>query len=285
MANDDLRQAQTLDIPHGTTFEFKDGKLVFGHESDIVIRTNLGGHKFQKIFSKKGSVQVMPPTGVEFDVEEIEALGGDVFLNGRVRVRSIRAKTIHFQEGSLVADKLEASSEAVLAGERLEVVHVKAPRVSIEGDAQGTCLIIESGNDVGRLRTRGGFRSFEEARDAWERFQGATNASGTAPAPTRVGSTTLPASSPTSFATVALPASSNAPAYAPVAPPVSHPPRAVATSPASEPVESAETGQIPALRDRFNQTEEFRAPFGPSSDAGNDTSSALPKSSVFRKRK
>ena len=45
---DDTRQ--TLDIPNGTTFEFQDGKLVFGHESDIVIRTNMGGYKFRKIF-------------------------------------------------------------------------------------------------------------------------------------------------------------------------------------------------------------------------------------------
>ena len=39
----------------------QDGKLVFGHESDITIRTNLGGYKFRKIFSKNGSVHVMPP--------------------------------------------------------------------------------------------------------------------------------------------------------------------------------------------------------------------------------
>ena len=68
---DDSRQ--TLDIPNGTTFEFQDGKLVFGHESDIVIRTNMGGYKFRKIFSKSGSVHVMPPQGVEFEVDQIEA--------------------------------------------------------------------------------------------------------------------------------------------------------------------------------------------------------------------
>ena len=62
---DDMRQ--TLDIPNGTTFEFKDGKLIFGHESDIVIRTNMGGYKFRKIFSKNGSVNVIPPEGVEFE--------------------------------------------------------------------------------------------------------------------------------------------------------------------------------------------------------------------------
>src|SRR5688572_33339055 len=105
---DDFRQAQTLDIPNGTTFEFKDGKLIFGHESDIVIRTNMGGYKFQKIFSKRGSVQVIPPEGVEFDVDAIEATNGDIFFNGRVRVKSARAKTIHFQDGSLIGDHLEA---------------------------------------------------------------------------------------------------------------------------------------------------------------------------------
>ena len=266
MAMDDPRQAQTLDIPHGTTFEFKDGKLVFGHESDIVIRTNLGGHKFQKIFSKRGSVQVMPPPGVEFDVDEIEAMGGDVFLNGRVRVRSVRAKTIHFQEGTLVADKLEATAECVLGGEKLDVLHVKAPRVLVEGEATGTCLVIESGNDVGRLRVKGGFRTLEEARDAWERFQRATGARPKAPA---AADTTSP------FGVGSLPA------------PTPSVPRVAATLPAPEPRDPADTAAIPVQRERdrsLNMTEEFHAPFGPSSEGG-EGGSALPKSSVFRKRK
>ena len=169
MATDDKRQ--TLDIPNGTTFEFKDGKLIFGHETDIVIRTNMGGYKFQKIFSKRGNVQVIPPEGVEFDVDEIEAHNGDVYLNGRVKARSTRGKTVHFQEGRLTADYIEAREEAVLAGNRLHVLHVKAPRVVIDADSEGLCLVVESQNEIGRVKARGGFRSLDEAREAMDQFR------------------------------------------------------------------------------------------------------------------
>jgi hypothetical protein len=162
---------QTLHIPHGTIFELRDGKLVWGHDGDIVITGNMGGHRLQRIFSKRGSVQLIPPEGTEIEVDEVEAPMGDIFLNGRVRARHVRGKTIHFQEGSLVAEHLEAAEEAVLTGQRLDVLRVKAPRVQIEGEAQGTCLVIESQNDVGRIRCRGGFRSMDEAKHAIERFQ------------------------------------------------------------------------------------------------------------------
>lgn len=166
---DDKRQ--TLDIPLGTSFEFKDGKLIFGHESDIVIRTNLGGYKFHKIFSKRGNVQVLPPEGVEFDVDEIEAPAGDVFLNGRVRARLTRARTVHFQEGQLQADVIEAKEEVVLAGAKVAVLHVKAPKVVVDPDADGMVLIVESQNELGRTRARGGFRSVAEARAASDQFR------------------------------------------------------------------------------------------------------------------
>ena len=166
---DDKRQ--TLDIPLGTTFEFKDGKLVFGHETDIVIRTNMGGYKFQKIFSKRGNVQVLPPEGVEFDVEEIEAPAGDVFLNGRVKAKTTRARTVHFQEGQLQADVIEAKDEVVLSGAKVNALHVKAPKVTIDPDADGTILVIECQNEIGRTRARGCFRSVAEARAAVDQFR------------------------------------------------------------------------------------------------------------------
>ncbi len=165
---DDTRQ--TLDIPNGTTFEFQDGKLVFGHESDIVIRTNMGGYKFRKIFSKSGSVHVMPPQGVEFEVDEIEAGNGDITLTGAVRVHRANAKTIHFTDGKLTADRIEAEREVELSGQEVDVLHVKAPKVTVDPKCEGTCLVVESKSDPGSFRARGGFRSVEEAQTAFARF-------------------------------------------------------------------------------------------------------------------
>ena len=76
---DDKRQ--TLDIPNSATFELKDGKLVVGNETDVVLRGNMG-FKFQRIFSRKGSVQLIPPEGVEL---EVGALGQVRRRHGPVR--------------------------------------------------------------------------------------------------------------------------------------------------------------------------------------------------------
>jgi hypothetical protein len=240
---EDIRQ--TLDIPNGTTFEFKDGKLIFGHETDIVIRTNMGGYKFQKIFSKRGNVQVLPPEGVEFDVDEIEAPNGDVFLNGRVKARHARGKTIHFQEGRLTADLIEATGEIVLAGRQVNVLHVKAPRVTIDPDAEGTCLVIESQNDVGRCKARGGFRSVDEARTAFDQFRQLLGA----------GAAAQVAAVPLAAAPASMPAQS---------------PRASASPiPEASPIADDANMTYPGL---------------PGTGLGMDGSPVLPKSSVFRKR-
>ena len=161
---------QTLDIPGSATFELKDGRLVVGNEGDVVLRGSMGGFKFQKIFSRRGNIQLIPPEGVELDVDEIEAPGGDLYIMGRVRARSTKAKTVHFQEGAFSADIIEAKDEVVLQGRRLNILHVKAPRVTVDPDAEGTLMVVESQNDIGRCKAMGGFRSLEAARTMMEQF-------------------------------------------------------------------------------------------------------------------
>ena len=180
MAND---TRQTLDIPNSATFELKDGRLVVGNEGDVVLRGSMGGFKFQKIFSRRGNIQLIPPEGVELDVDEIEAPGGDLYVMGRVRARSTKAKTVHFQEGSFSADIIEAKEEVVLTGKKLNILHVKAPRVTVDPDAEGTLMVVESQNDIGRCKAMGGFRSLDAARTMMEQFQRLTGAPFAAAAP------------------------------------------------------------------------------------------------------
>lgn len=243
---------QTLDIPNGTTFEFKDGKLIFGHESDIVIRTNMGGYKFRKIFSKKGNVQVIPPEGVEFEVDEIEAGEGDIFLNGAVQVHSMRARTVHFQSGRLSADRIEAAQEIVLSGGELSVLQATAPKVTLDPDSAGTCLVIESDNDVGAHRARGGFRTVAEARGVLSRLDDL--ARGETPAREQ------PAAPPASKGEP-KPAAAEAPAPAP-----------------APPQEEDASGSDEESSPSAAATQEFKV------DAPRPAPS-LPKSSVFRKRR
>ncbi|MEM7244210.1 MAG: hypothetical protein AAF533_02635 [Acidobacteriota bacterium] len=240
-------RSQTLDIPEGTSFEFKDGKLIFGHESDIYIRTNLGGYKFAKIFSKHGSVRVLPPQGVEFEVDEIEALEGDVQVDGFVRVQTARSASITFHEGRLTADRLEATQGIVLDGGTVSVLHAKAPSVNIGEKTEGTCLVVESDKPMGPVRVHGGFGSIDEAKKLFDRFAGLGSASSSS------GGSASSSSAP------ATPAAS-----------------AETTSGQSgKPLES--TQEIPAQA--IAQAVQADKPAEPTSTP------PLPKSSVFRKRK
>ena len=173
MAND---TRQTLDIPNSATFELKDGRLVVGNEGDVVLRGSMGGFKFQKIFSRRGNIQLIPPEGIELDVDEIDVPNGDLYVMGRVRARSAKAKTVHFQEGTLSADIIEGKEEVVLSGKHLNILHVKAPKVTVDPDAEGTLMVVESQNDIGRFKAMGGFRSLEAARTMMEQFQRLTGA-------------------------------------------------------------------------------------------------------------
>ena len=126
---------------------------------------------------------------------------------GRVRAKSTRAKTVHFQEGQLSADIVEGKEEVVLSGKRLNVLHVKAPRVTVDPDAEGILMVVESQNDIGRFKAMGGFRSMDAAKSTLEQFQrvmGVSVGVPTAPPPPRAA-VAAPFAEPIEDATVTQP--------------------------------------------------------------------------------
>jgi len=160
---------QTLDIPNGISFAIVDNTIVLGNEADVVIRGNLG-YKMKKVFSRTGNVQIIPPEGVEMEIEELEAEKGDVFINGRVRSRRIKAQRVFFDEGLLRADQIRADKEIHLKGKRFQVYLASAPTVTIDPEAQGLALVVECKHEVPRGQYMGGFRNSQEAKEVFASF-------------------------------------------------------------------------------------------------------------------
>jgi hypothetical protein len=160
---------QTLDIPHGVSFTIVENSVILGNEADVVIRGDLG-YKLKKVFSRSGNVQIIPPEGTEMEIEELEAEKGDVFINGRVRSRRVRAQRVFFDEGFLRADQIKGEKEVHLKGKRFQVYLVSAPTVTIDAEAQGLALVVECKHEVPRGQYMGGFRNVQEARDTFSSF-------------------------------------------------------------------------------------------------------------------
>ena len=161
-----------------------------------------------------------------------------------------RGKTVHVQEGSLKADLLEATDEVIIAGGTLDVLQVKAPNVTIDPEASGTCLVVECRNEQGNTKVRGGFRSVAEARHAFERFQG------------------MGGEGETSSSSADTVEADEAPAK----------PKAKKAKAEPEETKTSEDGA------RTAATQEFRA-MDSKPDAAQRPAPSLPRSSVFRKRK
>ena len=160
---------QTLDIPQGVSFTIVDNSIILGNEADVVIRGDLG-YKLKKVFSRSGSVQIIPPEGTEMDIEELEAEKGDVFINGHVRSNKVHAQRVFFDDGYLKAEKVEGEKEVHLKGKKFQVFVVNAPNVTIEPDSQGMALVVECKHDIPRGQYMGGFRTVQEAKDVFSSF-------------------------------------------------------------------------------------------------------------------
>ena len=160
---------QTLDIPQGVSFTIVDNTIILGNEADVVIRGDLG-YRLKKVFSRSGSVQIIPPEGSEMDIEELEADKGDVFINGHVRSHKVRAQRVFFDDGYLKAEHVQGEKEVHLKGKKFQVFVVNAPNVTIEPDAQGMALVVECKHDIPRGQYMGGFRTVQEAKDIFPSF-------------------------------------------------------------------------------------------------------------------
>jgi hypothetical protein len=160
---------QTLDIPQGVSFTIVDNSIILGNEADVVIRGDLG-YKLKKVFSRSGSVQIIPPEGSEMDIEELEAEKGDVFINGHVRSNTVHAQRVFFDDGYLKAENVKGDKEVHLKGKKFQVFVVNAPNVTIEPDAQGMALVVECKHDIPRGQYMGGFRNVQEAKDVFSSF-------------------------------------------------------------------------------------------------------------------
>ena len=141
-------------LPAGVQLSMEGDSLSIVNEGDIIIKgapaSDLG-----VLTSKAGDVVLAPPERVS--LKTVSAPAGKVTIQGKVVCTSIEAREIAFEGGILKAKVLKGSETISLAGTKIEATVVVAPSVSVAATLKGRATAIESSQELGPHKLKGGF--------------------------------------------------------------------------------------------------------------------------------
>ncbi len=140
-------------LPAGVVLTLDGGDLSIENPGDIVIE-GTPAQPLKNLVSTVGDVVLTPSEAVS--VGEIKA-SGTVRVSGKVTAGSISGKRIEFEAGTLKAEALIASEAVQLSGKKLEAQVVVAPEVDISSALKGRATAIQSDNEPGAHKLKGGF--------------------------------------------------------------------------------------------------------------------------------
>ena len=150
--------AQTLVIPAGVQIEVGEKGVRVANEGDIVILGGLG-QPLDKVSSASGSVTLHAEAPMQLD--RIEAPHGDVDLAGDLTVNTVVANNVVVGSGKLTAGAIVAEASIRLDGDQLASDILATPQIEISDHVRGRATVIESRNELGPHRLKGGFRLAE----------------------------------------------------------------------------------------------------------------------------
>ena len=141
-------------LPAGVRLSMEGDALSIHNTGDIVIEGAPTG-SLSTLTSESGNIVLAPPKAIT--VTSVSAPGGTVTINGKVTAESISAKAVKFEGGTLKASVIKAAEAISLQGAKLEATIVVAPMVSIAPSVKGRATAIQSDNEIGPHKLKGGF--------------------------------------------------------------------------------------------------------------------------------
>ena len=141
-------------LPAGVKLSMEGDALSIHNAGDIVIEGAPAG-SLSTLSSESGNIVLAPPKAVT--LASVSAPGGTVTVRGKVTTESIDAKSVSFEGGTLKAKVIKASDSITLAGTKLEATVVVAPEVLVEPSIKGRATAIQSDNELGPHKLKGGF--------------------------------------------------------------------------------------------------------------------------------
>lgn len=221
-----MPERPTFSLPEGLSLEVTGDTIDLKFDGDVTIATNLG-RRFGRI-EVGGDLTVNLPTSLTGTVR----CGGTLTVAGDIDAEHVHAAEITLGRQNIKCKALSAATRITIGAATIVADVVIAPEIVMDPKAQGRVTVIESANERGATKIKGGFGladyedmfgnsdEFLSARGLQRLDRGGPLAGGPLPAPARPAparpQATAPASAPPiDDATARLPAAPEKPGKPP----------------------------------------------------------------------
>ena len=147
-------------LPAGVRLSLDGDALSIENVGDIVIE-GAPAQTLHRLTSESGNITLAPPHAIA--LSSISAPGGSVSISGKVTVESIEAARVDFSSGTLKATVVKASESIAVHGARIEATVLVAPEIEIGPNVKGSAMAVQSENELGPHKLKGGFSLAEFA--------------------------------------------------------------------------------------------------------------------------
>ncbi len=141
-------------LPADLSIDLQSADLSISYDGDVVLEQTLG--------RRLGSIRC--GGDLILDLDEVGGTleaGGKVVTSAAVNATLIKGAEVHLGGPTIKAKAIAATRKIVIGAARLAVDVILAPEISIAPDASGRVTVIESHNEVGPSKIKGGFNLAE----------------------------------------------------------------------------------------------------------------------------
>ncbi len=138
-------------LPVGLDLDLSDGKLSLTYAGDVQLDT-LWGRKIGSIIVGGDLILRCDET-----VTGVLKAGGKLILTGKVDADTVQAREVHIGKQEVHCRSISATEKIVVGPANLQVDILIAPEIVLDPKATGRVRIVESRNDPGPTKLRGGY--------------------------------------------------------------------------------------------------------------------------------
>jgi hypothetical protein len=145
-----MAKRPTFEIPDGITLDLTETSLSIKYDGSIRLTQTLG--------RDIGDIDAAGDVELKLDkvVGTIRA-GGTLTIKGEVDATSLHAREIILGRKSIRCRAISATERITIGASKLSVDAIIAPEISLDSKASGRVTVIESNNDRGASKIKGGF--------------------------------------------------------------------------------------------------------------------------------
>ncbi len=145
-----MSKRPTFEIPEGIELELTDDTLSIKYDGSVRLTQSLGR-----------SIGTIDATGdVELKLDKVGGsikCGGTLTIKGEVDAASLQAREIVLGRKAVKCKAISATDRITIGASKLAVDAIIAPEINLDAKASGRVTVIESNNDRGASKIKGGF--------------------------------------------------------------------------------------------------------------------------------